>query len=421
MYEKLPVFHRDGSKAYQKGLKNTLDLLQELGNPHKNIKCIHIAGTNGKGSSSHYLASILQEAGYNTGLYTSPHLKKFTERIKINGIEIEEEFLIQFINKYQSLIETIKPSFFELTVGLTFLYFLDKKVDIAVIETGLGGRLDSTNVIKPIASLITNIGLDHQDILGETLPEIAFEKCGIIKKDTPIIISERNNDTKWVFNKMAEFIDAPIFWAEDNFKVEQSDNQYGKINLFENNELLYKNICNPLLGKYQEKNLAGVLQLIKILNQNSKFKISNTNLIKGIENVILNTKLKGRWQKLGENPQIICDVGHNSHGFKEIIKQISNYKYDNLYMILGFSKEKDLRSVFSILPDNANYIFTKSSLARACETSELEALANNYQLKFLKSEKNVNLALEFAKKIANENDLIFIGGSIFVVGEIDSL
>ncbi len=415
LYANLPMFQRVGSVAYKKDLTNTLALCQFLGNPHRNFKTIHVAGTNGKGSSSHMLASVLQSAGYKTGLYTSPHLKSFTERIKINGKEVDEEFVVDFVGKIKPQLEIIKPSFFEITVAMAFEYFSKQAVDIAVIETGLGGRLDSTNVILPEVSLITNIGFDHMDLLGDTLEKIALEKAGIIKAGIPVVISESQTELKDLFTATAVELNAPIFFADQEISCQQTLS--GQIVCTGGSEELTVEL--PLRGSYQLKNLPGVLKTLNIL-RNKGFRISHQHIKHGLENVILQTGLKGRWQKIGDAPLIICDTGHNIDGIREIVAQIQTYSYHKLYIVWGMVKDKDRSKILALLPTPAHYIFCQANIPRALDAHTLAHEAQNFNLTG-EVKPDVNEALATARLRATPNDFIFIGGSTFVVAELNEL
>lgn len=393
------MYQKVGQSAFKKDLTNTLKLCKALGSPERKFKSIHVAGTNGKGSTSHMLASVLQASGYKVGLYTSPHLKSFTERIRINGKQVEEEYVVQFIEQHKSIIEDIKPSFFELTVAMAFAYFAQEKVDIAIIEVGLGGRLDSTNVITPEISIITNIGLDHMDMLGDTLEKIASEKAGIIKQEVPVIVIEKQAETKPVFQKVAQEKDAPIIFAEDQ--------TFDEIPL------------SDLQGTYQVKNIKGVLTCVELLN-GLGWEVPQESVRLGLSQVQQSTGLKGRWQQLGSSPLIICDTGHNKEAFKYIIEQISRQIYNELYMVLGFVKEKDLNPILAMLPDNAHLVFCEPNIPRALLMDELEE--RTAELKQPKTFiQDVNEAICYAKESAQSGDMIYIGGSTFVVAEIKEL
>lgn len=414
LYDALPMFQSIGEKAYKKDLHNTLVLCESLGNPQHKFKSVHIAGTNGKGSSSHLLAAILQSAGYKTGLYTSPHLKNFTERIKINGTEANEQFVIDFVQKVKPLIDDIKPSFFELTTVMAFEYFAHYQVDIAVIETGLGGRLDCTNVILPEISLITNISFDHQNILGNTLPQIAFEKAGIIKPNKPVVISELQKGIAYVFQEKALQTESPIFFATEEYEVICENKENTNITIFKNRNVFLNEINCELKGNYQEKNLAGVLKTIELLKG---YTIEKEHIKNGIEKVVTLTGLKGRWQKLGENPLIICDTGHNEGGVTQIVAQLSTINFKQLYMVYGAVNDKDLSKILALLPKDAYYYFCKPNIPRGLDANELQSQAAEFGLKGQVIE-DVLTAFEVAKKNASKDSMIFVGGSTFVVAEV---
>lgn len=414
LFNVTPLFQNIGKDAYKEGLDNTIILDNHFNNPHKKFRTIHIAGTNGKGSCSHTIAAILQSAGYKTGLYTSPHLIDFSERIKVNGEPIEKEFVIDFVKQNKDFFEPLHPSFFELTTAMAFLYFAEKKVDVAVIEVGLGGRLDCTNIITPDLSIITNISFDHTQFLGNTLKDIAKEKAGIIKEKKPVIIGEYTLETKTVFEDKAKSTNSDIIFAEDNKLI----NGYKQT---ENGLLLYKSdkikdLYGELNGLYQVKNtntiLNAVYQLIGL-----GYNIDETNIKNGFKNVCHLTGLMGRWQKLEENPTIICDTGHNIGGMKYIVEQLSRMKYDKLHIIIGMVNDKDINGVISLLPKNAKYYFTQASVKRALPAEQVKEIANNHGLKG-EAYSSVEKALTIAKNNAKENDLIFIGGSTFIVADL---
>ncbi len=415
LYANLPMFQRVGAAAYNRDLTNTLALCEELGNPQKQIKCIHIAGTNGKGSSSHMLAAILQSAGYKTGLYTSPHLKEFTERIRINGIEITQEFIVDFVERIKPAIERIHPSFFEITVAMAFDYFNYEQIEIAVIETGLGGRLDSTNIIEPIVSLITNISWDHKDLLGDTLPKIATEKAGIIKLNVPIIISERQAEVSDVFISTAKDRNSRLLFAADSYGVKKL--QDGVYEVRNNNSTNRYEL--DLLGVYQAKNIRGVLAVVDELRRQG-YNITNEQLAYGLRNITGLTGLKGRWQRLDNNPLTICDTGHNEAGIKEILTQIADIKFAKLHWVLGMVKDKDVSSILQLLPKDATYYFCQASIPRAMPAHELHARAQSVGLNGVVVQ-DVNAAIAQARANSSKDDLIMIGGSTFVVAEIENL
>ena len=409
------MFQRVGAVAFKKDLTNTLALCETLGNPQRKFKTIHVAGTNGKGSSSHMLASILQEAGYKTGLYTSPHLKEFTERIRIDGREVSKEFVVDFVARLKPEIEAIKPSFFEITVAMAFDYFARQQVDIAVIEVGLGGRLDSTNVITPEVSLITNIGWDHMDLLGDTLPKIAWEKAGIIKPKVPVVISERQPEVVSVFSEKASMENAPITFAADGVNVIPEED--GNYRIHENG--LDYTVHLDLKGSYQRKNIAGVIATTRIL-QSQGFVIQHENILNGLSNTIQNTSLKGRWQKLGDRPLIVCDTGHNEDGIREVMTQINQQTFNQLYMVIGMVRDKDITKVLQLLPKSAYYFFCQANIPRAMDCGVLKEKAETIGLNG-EIVKGVNQALQAARQKAKAKDMIFVGGSTFVVAEVNEL
>jgi len=419
LYNQLPIFQRIGSSAYKNNLNNTIALDNYFNHSQKKFKSIHVAGTNGKGSVSHSLASVLQEAGFKVGLYTSPHLKDFRERIKINGQMISEKFVNEFVNSNIKYINDLQPSFFELTVALGFEYFANQKVDIAVIEVGMGGRLDSTNIIKPIVSVITNISFDHTQFLGDTLEKIAGEKAGIIKKSVPVVVGESNYKINHVFYEKANEVDAPIFLANQTYTVNSSfstsDNKQS-FNIFKNGGNIYPNLKMDLLGEYQKENILTILQTIDILIS-QKIDITEENIYKGLSKVVQNTGLQGRWQILNSSPLTICDTGHNEAGIQAIVNQIKNIKFENLHFVFGVVNDKDISRILKILPKEAKYYFTKANIPRALNEKELQQKASDFHLTG-ESFSDVKSAFESAKKCAKNNDLIFIGGSTFVVAEV---
>ncbi len=392
MFFQLPMYQKVGKVAFKKDLKNILAFSEELDFPERKFKSIHVGGTNGKGSTSHMLASILQEAGYKVGLYTSPHLKNFTERIRINGDEIPKRKVSSFITKHKSFLENQKLSFFEMTVGLAFDFFANEKVDVAIIEVGLGGRLDSTNIIVPEISVITNIGLDHTQFLGETLPEIALEKAGIIKDNIPVVIGEEQEEVKNVFLEKASETNSKLFFASDNKNEYQSD----------------------LLGYYQKANAKTAVAAIKKIKG---FKISEKHISDGLLNVIKNTNLKGRWQILQENPKIICDTAHNKEGLKIVLHQLKKETYKNLHIVLGVVSDKKLEDILPLFPKDASYYFCKPNIPRGLSEDVLQEKASNFKL-LGKKYPSVKIALKNALSNANENDLVYVGGSTFVVAEV---
>jgi dihydrofolate synthase / folylpolyglutamate synthase len=426
LYQHLPMFSRIGAAAYKKDLHNTIALCNAIGNPQNKFKSIHIAGTNGKGSTSHMLAAILQQAGYKTGLYTSPHLKDFRERIKINGKMISEDFVVQFVEQTKSLSESIEPSFFELTVAMAFDYFVQQEVDIAVIETGLGGRLDSTNVITPILSIITNIGYDHMAILGNTLEEIAAEKAGIIKPSVPVVIGEYLTETKNIFINKAKECNSEIYFAQEEYEAFNIayTTQTLRCDIKNTAHHVIENFTLDLNGQYQTKNLRTVLCAVSILiqqgfaikNEFEKFALANTKKLTG---------LHGRWDVIAENPTIVLDVAHNVDGIKQVLKQLAagnakNFTHNRIkiHFVIGMVKDKEVEKFLSLLPADAHYYFTNAHIPRAMNAEELKNKAAQFNLQgdFY---TDVNIAIAAAKQKAAITDLIIVCGSVFLVGEVD--
>ncbi|MEI7500379.1 MAG: folylpolyglutamate synthase/dihydrofolate synthase family protein [Bacteroidota bacterium] len=421
IYAQLPMYQRVGASAYKANLNNTIALCNLLNNPQQAFKSVHVAGTNGKGSVSHMLASILQTAGFRTGLYTSPHLKDFRERIRVNGKMIGKGYVTGFIKKYRDEFEKINPSFFELTVGLAFDYFREQKADIAIVEAGLGGRLDSTNVITPILSVITNISFDHMQFLGETLEKIAAEKAGIIKPGIPVIIGETQNESKDVFLEKAISGSSEILFADQHFKIKNSfltDVKTSRrvMDIYHNGHLMIKQLRSPLIGIYQLKNTLTVIAACHKVNEPG-FEIDKTVIRKGIKNVVKNTHLSGRWQILNRNPLTICDNGHNEGGLREVITQISSTPHNRLHFVFGAVNDKQLSPILDLLPKNATYYFCKPDIPRGLDANELMKQAHNAGLKG-ESYLSVTSAMQAARRSASENDLVFIGGSTFVVAEV---
>ena len=420
LYTQLPMFSRIGVAAYKKDINNTIELCAALNNPQHKFKSIHIAGTNGKGSTSHMIAAIMQQQGFKTGLYTSPHIKDFGERIRINGEMINRQFVINFTEKTKNICSKIQPSFFELTVAMAFDYFAEQQVDIAIIETGLGGRLDSTNIISPILSIITNIGFDHTNLLGNTLEEIAFEKAGIIKKNIPVVIGQTNKETLPIFKEKAMEKNAPIFFAENLYEIEKIGND---------NNALYCNSINKLTnqtefqaldlqGDYQLKNLATVLTAVNIL-RTLEFEISEQNKINALSSVKKITGLRGRWDIVSINPTIIYDVAHNKDGIESLLTQLNrDHKNQQLHFVIGFVNDKDLSNIISLFPLHAKYYFTNAHNQRALPHYELKKIAAEQNLSG-ESYDNINDALKNAKINANENDVIIVCGSFFILSEIE--
>ena len=421
LYTQLPMYSRIGAAAYKEDLHNTIALCNAIDNPQTKFKSIHIAGTNGKGSTSHMLAAMLQQAGYKTGLYTSPHLKDFRERIKINGEMISQNFVVDFVERTKTVSEEIKPSFFELTVAMAFDYFEKEKVDIAVIETGLGGRLDSTNIITPILSIITNIGYDHIDILGDTLEKIASEKAGIIKPNVPVVIGEYLPETKNVFIDKAKQCNAPIYFAPDEYEVSNINYSMQLLNCDVTNT--EHNITEPfeldLNGLYQTKNIRTVLCAEGILMQLG-FPIKNAAEKQALKNVKKLTGLYGRWDVISSNPTIILDVAHNEDGIKQLLHQLSVVSRESsaLHLVMGMVKDKDVSKLLSILPKNAHYYFSNAHIERALPHRDLLEKARAYELNG-ESFDDVNEAIKAAKLHAATGDIIIVCGSVFLVAEVD--
>jgi dihydrofolate synthase/folylpolyglutamate synthase len=418
LFSRLPMFQRIGAAAYKANLDNTWALMNALDSPEKKIKTIHIAGTNGKGSTSHMLAAAFQQAGYKTGLYTSPHLIDFRERIKINGKMISKQAVVKFVEQHQKTFDQIEPSFFEWTVALAFDYFSRKKVDIAIVETGLGGRLDSTNVIHPELSIITNISFDHMNLLGATLPLIATEKAGIIKENTPVLIGETQKEIKPVFTSKAKIGHSPLFFADELISVKSVKQIHKKNDLFLEmnfNESTKKIICD-LPGLYQTRNIKTVLSAIAIINSTTAFKINSKQIVAALKNVKSQTGLMGRWQILKNKPLVIADTGHNEAGIKEVIKNIKNTKHEKLHFVLGMVNDKEVDKILQLLPKKAIYYFCKASIPRALDEALLKENAQQFNLKG-NCYTNVQDALFAALQIASTKDLIFIGGSTFTVAD----
>jgi len=396
LFAQLPMYQQQGAIAYKADLHNTLLLAEYLGNPEKKLRCIHVAGTNGKGSTSHLLASVLQEAGYKVGLYTSPHLKDFRERIKINGKCIEENYVTAFVAQHQTFFEQHDLSFFEMTVGLAFKYFVESNVDVAIIEVGMGGRLDATNIITPLLSVITNIGLDHTAFLGNTLTAIAGEKAGIIKTNTPVIIGQHTPETRAVFLEKAAIQNALLCFADESTETPPA--------------------C-ALLGNYQKYNSKTALTAVRVLQDHNHFAIPERAISEGFLNVVTNTGLQGRWQQLGANPKIIADTAHNFDGLAEVMNQLCEESYTALHLVIGVVNDKDLDGILPLFPKNANYYFCKPDLPRGLDADILAAKAAEFQL-FGKVYNSVSAAYAAAHAHAVATDFIYIGGSTFVVAEI---
>lgn len=413
LYQQMPEYQRIGHLAYKEGLGNSLVLDAIFDHPHHRYKTIHVGGTNGKGSTSHLLAAILQESGYRVGLYTSPHLVDFRERIRVNGAMIDKQYVIDFVEKYREQFEPVMPSFFELTMEMAFLWFAAQEVDVAVIEVGLGGRLDSTNIISPDLSVITNIGFDHMKLLGNTLPKIATEKAGIIKPHTPVVIGEiGDTEVAKVFIEKAKSVDAPLIFAEryiSNFAAERTHAGW----LFQSDN--YAGLHGELKGPAQDKNARTVLTAVEVLLETG-YNIPKEAVYRGFNGVTGITGLMGRWQQLQSSPKIICDIAHNAHGLRYIAAQLLAENYDRLHLVFGMANDKDVNSVLALMPKNARYYFTRASVERALDEKILKEHAATYGLKG-STFASVSEAIHAAKENAGEDDLIFIGGSSFVVAD----
>lgn len=423
LYAQLPMFHRVGAAAFKKDLTNTRAICAHLGNPEKKIPSIHIGGTNGKGSTAHLIAAMLQAQGYRVGLYVSPHYRDFRERIKINGKYISQKKVTKFVKTHKDFFENLKPSFFEMTVGLAFDHFAAQQVDIAVIEVGMGGRFDSTNVITPLLSVITNISFDHVQFLGDTLPKIAFEKAGIIKPQIPVVIGEWHAETAPVFAQKASEMHAPIYFASQNFSLKaiQEDVFSTDYEVFKNDKILYRSLKVGLKGEFQQKNIATALQAIAVFNElvspKTNFYIQETALLRGVAEVTNLTNMIGRWQILNQSPLIICDSGHNEAGIQEVIKNLSKITYQKLHIVLGVVNDKDITKMLAQLPKHATYYFAKANIPRGLAADLLRGAAKEEDL-IGNAYTSVRRAFAAARKKATTNDLIFIGGSVFIVAEI---
>lgn len=420
IFAHLPMYQRIGPAAYKANLDNTYKLMHLLNQPHLAFRCVHVAGTNGKGSTSHLLASIFQEAGYKTGLYTSPHLKDFRERIRINGKMIPKRKVTRFINNFRSDLDLIAPSFFEMSMALAFQWFRDENIDIAIVEVGMGGRLDSTNVIQPDLSIITNIGLDHTGFLGDTIPQIAVEKAGIIKPETRVVIGQTHAETAPVFEEKAKKMNAIISFADQQWTLTVSERYLLPkpevlFSAIRQNNWSLSNWSCPLAGIYQNHNIITVLEsCIQLVNIG--YRISKRHIKQGIANVILNTEFKGRWTVAPSIPPVLFDTGHNHHGLSEVMRQLKDQSFDNLHIVLGMVEDKDHIALLSLFPEHAQYYFCKPSVPRGFDAEKLLIIARNLGLKG-KAYNSARSALKAAQKAASRDDLIFVGGSTFTVAD----
>jgi len=423
LFSQFPQYQQIGAGAYKSGIMGMMALDDLLEQPHKRFHSIHVAGTNGKGSVSHLLAAILQRAGYRVGLYTSPHLVDFRERIRVNGLMIPQEEVLRFVERHRASFDHLQPSFFEITTAMAFDYFARQRVDLAVIEAGLGGRLDSTNIIEPILSVITNIGLDHCEYLGDSLPMIAAEKAGIIKPQIPVVIGERNPLTDPVFLQQARGVRALICFAQDYFKVEEAiqDDHYQRLYLFEEGKIWSEEYLLDLKGSYQQRNIPTVLMATELLRRMGKVlgrrTLSSVVIKEGLMNAARTTGLRGRWECISKNPKIIVDTAHNAHGIKWIVDQLQKEDYQKLHFVFGVVVEKDLESILPLLPQDACYYFTQAQIPRAMDAHLLAKQCRSFGMEG-EVIAHVPNALESAKKSAHPQDLIFVGGSAYVVAEV---
>ncbi|MFO7925005.1 MAG: folylpolyglutamate synthase/dihydrofolate synthase family protein [Bacteroidales bacterium] len=419
LYSRLPMYQRIGKAAYKADLSTTRALDNYFNHPHKKFRSIHVAGTNGKGSVSHMLASVLHSAGYRTGLYTSPHLKDFRERIRVDGEPVDKKYVVDFVDHHQPVFDELSPSFFEMTVAMAFDYFAKKNVDITVVETGMGGRLDSTNIITPMVSVITNIGMDHTEFLGSSLSEIAVEKAGIIKPDIPVVIGELQEETRGIFMETASRLKSEISFASKTYKCDlalQTVRGMQSLYISRNGRMTFDKLETDLQGFYQKKNVITALQVIDILT-GRRIKISRNDIYRGLRQVASQTGLFGRWQTIGINPTIICDTAHNAEGFNFVVKQIDAIPHHKLHMVIGFVNDKNTERILEMLPRDAAYYFTMASIPRALDSAVLQKKALTAGLRG-NNHKTVSEALSAARNNAGKKDLIFIGGSTFVVAEV---
>ncbi len=421
LFSVMPSFQNVGGSAYKPGLDRIEAFCELLGNPHKSYPVIHVAGTNGKGSTSHMLASVLQSAGYRVGLFTSPHLRDFRERMRVCGEMISEDEVVDFVARQREAMEGLNLSFFEMTAAMAFDFFRSEAVDVAVIETGLGGRLDATNIVDPQLSIITNIGIDHTQYLGNTLPEIAFEKAGIIKKYRPVVVGERVSEYESVMADRAAIMKSDLYFATDRYCVVSQCNMsdFQVVDLCDLAESKRETYSLDLLGGYQAKNLITLLTAINVINSSSniELQISDDAVSNGLKSVVKSTSLTGRWQRLGDAPKIICDTGHNGHGLREVTTQLACESYEKLYCVVGFARDKELRAILSLFPKGCHFIFTRAKVERAFTTAEIAAVADEISLDYTLVD-DVKSAVAEAKRFAQPSDMIFIGGSNFVVAEI---
>lgn len=418
LYTSLPSFQQVGASAYKPGLERVSEFCRKIGNPQRSYFVIHIAGTNGKGSVSNMLASVLQQAGYQVGLYTSPHLIDFRERIRINGEMISKQKVVNFVSKYRKEMEVLDLSFFEMTTALAFDYFAQNDVEVAVIETGLGGRLDATNIVIPAVSVITNVGLEHTDLLGDSLPKIAREKGGIIKKSIPVIMGEKSSAYNLVIEDIASDVRSTVIYAEEAFECtrQSSEGEYQLFDMIRTRDNQQYTLRLPLLGEYQRQNVATVCTITDYLHENTPLSISRRAFVEGLKECVASTGFRGRWERLSSNPTVICDTAHNAHGMQRVAEQLSKMEYNRLFCVLGFCEDKDIAQILKLMPKDAHYIFTRAASRRAASLEQLAEAATECGLDFECAE-SVQRAVEMAKSQINSDDMLYIGGSTFVVAE----
>ncbi|MBR2116053.1 MAG: bifunctional folylpolyglutamate synthase/dihydrofolate synthase [Alistipes sp.] len=418
LYTSLPSFQQVGASAYKPGLERVSEFCRKIGNPQRSYFVIHIAGTNGKGSVSNMLASVLQQAGYQVGLYTSPHLIDFRERIRINGEMISKQKVVNFVSKYRKEMEVLDLSFFEMTTALAFDYFAQNDVEVAVIETGLGGRLDATNIVIPAVSVITNVGLEHTDLLGDSLPKIAREKGGIIKKSIPVIMGEKSSAYNLVIEDIASDVRSTVIYAEEAFECtrQSSEGEYQLFDMIRTRDNQQYTLRLPLLGEYQRQNVATVCTIADYLHENTPLSISRRAFVEGLKECVASTGFRGRWERLSSNPTVICDTAHNAHGMQQVAEQLSKMEYNRLFCVLGFCEDKDIAQILKLMPKDAHYIFTRAASRRAASLEQLAEVATECGLDFECAE-SVQRAVEMAKSQINSDDMLYIGGSTFVVAE----
>lgn len=418
LYTSLPSFQQVGASAYKPGLERVSEFCRKIGNPQRSYFVIHIAGTNGKGSVSNMLASVLQQAGYQVGLYTSPHLIDFRERIRINGEMISKQKVVNFVSKYRKEMEELDLSFFEMTTALAFDYFAQSDVEVAVIETGLGGRLDATNIVIPAVSVITNVGLEHTDLLGDSLPKIAREKGGIIKKSIPVIMGEKSSAYNLVIEDIASDVRSTVIYAGEAFECtrQSSEGEYQLFDMIRTRDNQQYTLRLPLLGEYQRQNVATVCTIADYLHENTPLSISRRAFVEGLKECVAATGFRGRWERLSSNPTVICDTAHNAHGMQQVAEQLSKMEYNRLFCVLGFCEDKDIVQILKLMPKDAHYIFTRAASRRAASLEQLAEAATECGLDFECAE-SVQRAVETAKSQISSDDMLYIGGSTFVVAE----